>query len=188
MRIYFVSLALLAVTASFGQQKPQNPNPGAPSLGPNAAMGLPGMGGPNALKPGPKPYKEVITDKAITSKGLFTVHKIEDKYFFEIADSIMGREIYAITRFTKVPGGGGVYGGGEVNKQTLKFEKGPNNNVFVRVVTLISMADSTNNISKAVANSYLDPIGAAFDIKAYGKDSASYVIEVGDFLKETIKS
>jgi hypothetical protein len=144
---------------------------------------MPGMGGPNAPKPGPKPYKDVITDKAITSKGLFTVHKVEEKYFFEIADTIMGREIYAITRFAKVPGGAGVYGGGEVNKQTLKFEKGPNNNVFIRVVTLISMADSTNNISKAVSNSYLDPIGAAFDIKAYGKDSASIVIEVTDFFK-----
>ena len=185
MRIYFVSLALLAATASFGQQRPQNPNPtpGAPTTSPSGVPGMPGMGGPNAPKPGPKPYKEVITDKAITSKGLFTVHKVEDKYFFEIADSIMGREIYAITRFAKVPGGAGVYGGGEVNKQTLKFEKGPNNNVFIRVVTLISMADSTNNISKAVSNSYLDPIGAAFDVKAYGKDSASIVIEVTDFFK-----
>ena len=55
--------------------------------------------------------------------------------------------------------------------------------MFVRVVTLISMADSTNNISKAVSNSYLDPIGAAFDIKAFGKDSTSTVIEVTDFFK-----
>lgn len=185
MRIYFVSLVLLAAIASFGQQRPQNPTPtpGSPTISPNGAPGLPGMGGLNAQKSGPKPYKEVITDKAITSKGLFTVHKVDDKYFFEIADSIMGREIYAITRFAKVPGGAGVYGGGEVNKQTLKFEKGPNNNVFIRVVTLISMADSTNNISKAVSNSYLDPIGAAFDVKAFGKDSASIVIEVTDFFK-----
>ncbi|MEI8074912.1 MAG: zinc-dependent metalloprotease [Bacteroidota bacterium] len=186
MRIYFVSLALLVATASFAQQRPQNPNPtpGSPS-GENvrANGGMPGMGGPNAPKPSPKPYKEVITDKAVSSKGLFTVHKVDDKYYFEIADSIMGREIYAITRFAKVPGGASVYGGGEVNKQTLKFEKGPSNNVFLRVVTLISMADSSNNISKAVSNSYLDPIGAAFDVKAYGKDSTSTVIEVTDFFK-----
>lgn len=188
MRIYFISLAFLAASASFGQQRPQSPSPtpGAPageSTTTRPTNGMPGMGGPVVPKPGPKPYKDVITDKAITSKGLFTVHKVDDKFYFEIADSIMGREIYAITRFSKVPGGAGVYGGGEVNKQTLKFEKGPSNNVFLRVVTLISMADSTNNISKAVSNSYLDPIGAAFDVKAYGKDSASTVIEVTDFFK-----
>jgi hypothetical protein len=51
------------------------------------------------------------------------------------------------------------------------------------VVTLISVADSTNNISKAVSNSYLDPIGAAFDVKAFGPDSTSTVIEVTDFFK-----
>ncbi len=182
MRIYFISLALLSASLSFAQQKPQKSDP---SSGNSATEATPktGTGLPITPKTGPKPYKEVITEKAITSIGLFTVHKVDEKFYFEIADSIMGREIYAITRFSKSPGGGGLYGGNEVNKQTLKFEKGPNNNVFVRVVTLISMADSTNNISKAVSNSYLDPIGAAFDIKAFGKDSTSTVIEVTDFFK-----
>jgi hypothetical protein len=182
MRIYFISLAILVTSLSFGQQKPSKSDTTGktPSSG---IAGIDGIGGSKTPKTGPKPYKEVITEKAITNIGLFTVHKVEEKYYFEIADSIMGREIYAITRFSKAPGGGGIYGGNEVNKQTLKFEKGPNNNVFIRVVTLISMADSTNNISKAVSNSYLDPIGAAFDIKAFGKDSASTVIEVTDFFK-----
>ena len=35
---------------------------------------------------GPKPYKEVITSKAISDGGLFWVHKVEDKYYFEIPD------------------------------------------------------------------------------------------------------
>jgi len=42
---------------------------------------------PTRSTTGPKPYKEVITDKAKTDEGLFKVHKIEDKYFFEIPDS-----------------------------------------------------------------------------------------------------
>ena len=47
---------------------------------------------PNS-KPGPKPYKDVITDKAITRKGLFTVHKLDDKWFLEIPDSLLGRDV-----------------------------------------------------------------------------------------------
>ncbi|MDP1762698.1 MAG: zinc-dependent metalloprotease [Sediminibacterium sp.] len=170
-------VALFAGTMAIAQQKDSLP----------IAGGRPGTGGglglTGAAKPGPKPYKEVITNKAITQKGLFTVHKVEDKYYFEIADSTLGREILAVTRFSKVAGGGGAYGGEEVNEQSLRFEKGPSNNLFIRVIALISTADSTNAISKAVKNSYLDPIAAAFAIAAYGKDSASYVIEVTDFFK-----
>ncbi|MBY0347546.1 MAG: zinc-dependent metalloprotease [Hydrotalea flava] len=138
-----------------------------------------------AAKPatGPKPYKEVITNKAVTQKGLFTVHKVEDKYYFEIPDSILGREILAVTRYSKTPGGGRNYGGELVNQQTIEFAKGPENKVFLKVITLINYADSTNEISKAVANSNLNPIAAAFPIAAYGKDSASSVIDVTDFFK-----
>ena len=130
-----------------------------------------------------KSFKDVITDKAITKPGLFTVHKVENKWYFELADSIMNREIMAITRFSKVAGGGGLYGGELANQQTIQWEKGPNNNVFLRVVTIISVADSTNDIYKAVRNSNLNPITAAFDIAAIGKDSNSVVIDVTDFFK-----
>jgi hypothetical protein len=89
----------------------------------------------------------------------------------------------AITRFAKVAGGARRYGGEEVNEQSLQFEKGPGQKIFLRVVSLISKADSTQTIAKAVKNSYLDPIIASFDIKATGKDSASSIIDVTDFFK-----
>jgi hypothetical protein len=110
-----------------------------------------------APRAGVRPYKEVITDKAITKKGLFTVHKVDDKWYFEIPDSVMNREIMAVTRYTRIAGGGGVYGGELANQQTIVFEKGPSNNVFLRVVTQISVADSTNEIYQAVRNSNLVP-------------------------------
>jgi uncharacterized protein YdeI (BOF family) len=109
---------------------------------------LPVTGG--APRAGVRPYKEVITDKAITKKGLFTVHKVDDKWYFEIPDSVMNREIMAVTRYTRIAGGGGVYGGELANQQTIVWEKGPSNNVFLRVVTQISVADSTNEIYQAV--------------------------------------
>jgi len=134
-------------------------------------------------KAGPKAFSEVITKKAVSQKGVFSVHFLDDKYYFEIPDSLLGRELLAVTRFSKVAGGARKYGGEEVNEQSLLFEKGPNQRIFMRVVTLISKADSTQTIAKAVKNSYLDPIVASFDIKAFGKDSSSSVIEVTDFFK-----
>jgi len=179
MKRFFVAAALVASTAALAQTRPTTPT--TPPT-PGAGTGMPGMGAA-APKPGPKPFKEIITDKAVTKKGLFTVHKVEDKYYFEIPDSLLGQEIMAITRFSKVPGGAGIYGGEMANQQTLKFEKGPSNNIFIRTVTLISVADSTQEIYKAVNNSYLNAIATAFDIKALGKDSTSSVIEVTDFFK-----
>jgi hypothetical protein len=134
-------------------------------------------------KAGPKAFGEVITKKAVSQKGVFSVHFLEDKYYFEIPDSLLGRELLAVTRFSKVAGGARKYGGEEVNEQSLLFEKGPNQRIFMRVVTLISKADSTQTIAKAVKNSYLDPIAASFDIKAFGKDSSSSVIDVTEFFK-----
>lgn len=137
----------------------------------------------SSARKGPKAYDKVITDKAITKKGLFTVHKVDDKWYFEIPDSLMKREMIVTTRYSKTAGGGGVYAGEMVNNQTILWEKGPNNNVFLRVVTVISMADSTNEIFKAVTNSNLNPIAGAFKIEAVGKDSSSVVIDVSDFFK-----
>jgi hypothetical protein len=134
-------------------------------------------------KTGPKSFKEFITKKAVSQKGVFTVHFQDDKFYFDIQDSLLGRELIAVTRYAKVAGGARKYGGEQVNEQTIQFEKGPNNRIFMRVVSLISKADSTQTIAKAVKNSYLDPIVAAFDIKAYGKDSTSSIIDVTDFFK-----
>lgn len=134
-------------------------------------------------KTGPKSFKEFITKKAMTQKGVFTVHLQDDKFYFDIQDSLLGRELIAVTRYAKVAGGARKYGGEQVNEQTIQFEKGPNNRIFMRVLSLISRADSTQTIAKAVKNSYLDPIVAAFDVKAYGKDSTSSIIDVTDFFK-----
>lgn len=131
-------------------------------------------------KPNPiKPYKEVIPDSAVSATGLFTVHKVDNKWFFEIADSLFNRDILVVTRYDKVPGGAGVYAGEIVNQQMVRFVKGPDNNIFLQLKMTIAMADSTNAIYKAVLNSNADPYLASFPIKAYGKDH-SVVVEVDD--------
>ena len=174
-------LSAIAVTIMFpalAQHKPAPAGPGSDTAKLKALATL----GVNIPKSGPKAYKEVITDKAVSHPGLFTVHKVEDKWYFEIPDSVLQHEFMAITRFSRTAGGG-VYGGELANQETMQWEKGPSNTLFLRVVTLISAADSTNTIYKAVTNSNMNPIAAAFDIKAFGKDSASSVIDVTDFFK-----
>ena len=156
---------------------------GAPAPATSKADSAAAAATATASKKGPKPYDKVITDKAVTHKGLFTVHKVEDKWYFEIPDSLLNREMMVTTRYTKTAGGGGVYAGEMENQQTILWEKGPNKNVLLRVVTVISQADSTNEIYKAVTNSNLNPIAESFKIEAYSKDSSSVVIDVSDYFK-----
>lgn len=177
-----VSLTITQQFSAVAQQRRER-NPPTPPVAAATPTAKPPAAPAAPAKPGPKPYKDVITAKAKTTKGLFIVHKIDDKYFFELPENLFGKEIMAITRFSKVAGGGGVYGGELANQQVVKFEKGPDNKVFMRVVTLISVADSAQPIYKAVSNSNLDPIAASFDIKSLGKDSSGAVIEVSDFFK-----
>jgi hypothetical protein len=133
-------------------------------------------------KGGPQSYRSLITSKAKTQKGLFTVHKISEDYYFEIPDTILTREFIAITRIAKTPAGAG-YGGEEENRQVLRWEKGPNNKIFLRAVLYISASsDTLKPIQQAVRNSNVEPIVASFDIKAVRKDT-SVVILVNDFFK-----
>ena len=184
MKKFLIATFLLAGITSIAQQKDSIPTtPARPANGMPNMNAFPGLG---ARLSSPKPFKEVITDKAVTKKGLFIVHKVEDKYYFEIKDSLLGREILAVTRFVKVPAGAG-YGGEIANQETLAFEKGIGNTLFLRVITLINTADSTNDIYKAVTNSNVNTILQAFPIAAFSKDSSGYVIDVTDFFKGDIQ-
>jgi hypothetical protein len=136
---------------------------------------------------GPKPYKEIITDKAITRKGLFSVHKIDDKWFFELADSLLGRDILVVNRISKAPintrSGFFGYAGDEINENVIRLEKGPNNKLFLRTISYSVYAkDSSKPMYKSVQNSNIQPIAAAFDIKAFSAENKGIVIELTDFI------
>ncbi|OGS62891.1 MAG: zinc-dependent metalloprotease [Flavobacteria bacterium GWF1_32_7] len=127
---------------------------------------------PDAKKE-PKPYKKVIDSTAVTQYGLIDVHKVGEKYLFEISDSLIGKEIMTITRYSKTPAGGGIFGGEEINRQVVRFEKGQNNTILLRSITYVIMTpDEDKPITKSVKNSSADPIIGIYDILAYKKDKS----------------
>jgi len=178
MRKIVLALLLFAVVQQVSAQK-KGAQPAAPAADTAVKKTPPKPAGDNK---GPKPYSEVITDKAITHPGFFTVHKVDDKYYFEIPDSLIGREWMAEVRVAKTANGIG-YGGEEQNNQTLRWERGADNKVYLRVTSWFNVATDESPISKAVRSSNTEPIAAAFDIKAFSKDSTGVVIDVTDFMK-----
>jgi hypothetical protein len=134
-------------------------------------------------KKGPKPYNKVIDTTAVTQKGLIDIHKMDSKYLFEIQATLLDTEIMTITRFSKTPAGGGIFGGEEVNRQVIQFEKGLNNTLLLRSISYVIMSpDGDKPLAQAVKNSSTNPIIGNYDILAIKKGDdgkeVSYVIDM----------
>ncbi|MFT4781477.1 MAG: hypothetical protein ACJAZK_002045 [Psychroserpens sp.] len=142
-----------------------------------------------AKKPGkndPKPYNKVITKDAKSDVGLFTVHTLDDKYYYEIPDSLFDREMLMVTRISKTASGLG-FGGGKQNEQVLRWEK-KGKKVIVRVVSYNVVAADSLPVSEAVLNSNFEPVLYTFPIEAFSKDSTSTVIDATPLFEKDVKS
>lgn len=118
-----------------------------------------------------KPYDKVITKDAKSDEGLFAVHKLDGKYYYEIPDSLFGKEMLMVTRIAKTANGLG-FGGGKQNTSVLRWEV-KDKKVLLRVVSHQVYAADSLPVSEAVKNSNFEPVLYAFDIKAYHKDTVS---------------
>jgi hypothetical protein len=132
---------------------------------------------------GLKKYSSLITKDAVSDKGLFYVHKIKDKYYFEINDSLIGREMLMVTRIAKTAAGIG-FGGGKQNTQVLRWQK-KDSKILLRVVSHNVVANDSLPVSEAVVNSNFEPILHSFKTLSYGKNSS--VIDVTKLFTDDVK-
>jgi hypothetical protein len=150
---------------------PMPPAPTPPR--PDPPAGQPGQ--PAAPASTIKPYKEVITDKAQTEKGVFLVHRIDDRIFYEIPTVELGREFLWVSHFDSVAEGAGMGGlqyGENIFRWTRRGEK-----ILLRKVSYGIRAEEGLPIRRAVEASTFEPIVRVFDIRAIGQGDAP-VIEV----------
>lgn len=141
----------------------------------------------SAAKKAPMDYSKVIPATAIGQDGLFNVRQVDQKWFFEVPDSLLGRYLLAVTRYITTPQGFGSFGGEKVNEQTLYFQKGNNNNLFLKGVVYRQETKNTDGpIYQAVMQSQENPIVASFDVKAKNPITGNYVIDVTDFFKKDV--
>ena len=127
------------------------------------------------------PYDQLIKKPGSVREGIFTVRHIEDKWYFEIPDSIIGRYLLAVTRFTGVPQSFGKFSGEAVNQQTIYFEQRDAKNLVLRAYVLSQEADPDSRISKTLKASTVDPIIASFKVIGRNKTTKAQMIEVTPF-------
>ncbi len=139
---------------------------------PERARMAPQQGSNNDIKP----FSEVIKESAEKDEGLFNVYKDGSSFFYEIPDSIVGREMLMVSRISRTADGI-LYGGMRSNNQVLRWEK-RDDKILLRRVSFSNTASDSLPVYEAVRNSNFEPIIASFDIQAFNEDTTGSVIEV----------
>ena len=135
-----------------------------------------------AVRRAPRPYAQVITARAHTERGGITVHRVDDRYFFEVPDSLMSRDFLMVTRIAGVPAGAAGFqsAGSSLNERMIRWERVADR-VILKSISTGAVADDSLPIARSVAaNNYAAIIGS-FSIAAFARDSNAYVIDVTDF-------
>ncbi len=162
-----ILLAILFSLCAFALAFAQEP---APTETPQTPLARPGFTPPSAE---PQPYEKVITKDAKSKKGIFTVHQIKDKYYYEIPKSEFDKEFLWNTRIAKTTIGVG-YGGDELNDHVIRWELN-GNKVLLREIDYDVVADPKAPISQAVRASNNDTILMSFPVAAFGPNGSAVI-------------
>lgn len=161
--------AILAVPGSgYSQEKPKDKKGTAEAPPPRSKAITPPKAGE------PKKYDEVITKEAKTQSGVFAVHEIKEKLYFEIPQDALGRLMLWRAEVAKGPGGNS-WGGRGLGDAVLKWER-RGNKIYLWKVGFAKRGDG-KAVQAAVEAASTDSIIAVFNVEAEGKDRSA-VIEV----------
>ncbi len=158
----YVTIAAAALVVAFATPGRAAAQPAQPAQEPPA--------GERAERPSaaaePKPYDKVITKDAVSDQGVFTVHRLKDKVYYEIPAAALGREFLWVTQIAKTTLGAG-YGGQAAGNSVVRWER-HGNRVFLRKVSYDVVAATGQPIARAVEAANFNPIVMSFNVEAFG--------------------
>lgn len=134
-----------------------------------------------------KPYATIVTKNTKTNTGFITVHKTDNKYYFEIPKAILNRDILTVSRISKASSdmrnGSMGYAGDQIGESVYAFERAPDNKLLLRRRSFRESAkDSTTSMYASVVKNNVSTIVASFPLVSYKPDSSAIVVEVTEFL------
>ena len=126
-----------------------------------------------------KDYEKVITSAAVSQDGVFKVHKVDDKYYFELPFSSLEQEFLIISRISGFVKGLNFGGAGMESRpeQVIRFQR-LDGKVLMRSVSYNSVATEDDPVYRSVRLNNFEPVIQTFDIQCFSKDSTSLVFEV----------
>ena len=135
-------------------------------------------------------YNDFIKD-AVTKDGLFKIHTIKEKIYFEIPNEVLGKDLLIVNKISSVPAqinNAGINKGINYENKLIRFYKDvKNNKVWAKTFDPQISVNKKDNIARSVRDNYVESIIEGFEIKTYGKDSA-VVVQVNNVFNGTSKS
>lgn len=143
-----------------------------PTQDPPAGGGRQGGG---QAAPRPQPYDRVITAEAKTDDGIFKVHRVGDRLYYEIPKAELGKDYLLVTTIKKTTIGVG-YGGQAAGTRVIRWvQRG--DRILILDIDYSVIADDANPIAQAVEDSNNPSILRALNVAAYSA-SGDPVVEV----------
>ncbi len=186
-----LALATLMSACAVQVVAADKPSPPGQTAPPPAAAAAPASAAAAATASAPgstevRPYDKVITAEAATQAGLFKVHTLKNKVYFEIPLAMLGQQLLMVATATGVPTGVD-HVGRALNQEVVRFTL-HGQRVHFQTVTHEYISAPGLPIASAVLGSQRDTILASLAVEAYAKDGAPVVdvtrlftTEVGDF-------
>lgn len=123
-----------------------------------------------------------------TFDGFIKMHKTKDRLYFELPDSLLGRDMLISSTVTEISDNSLSVIGSKPNKPIhIKFTK-IKDNIFLRVVEeRVITPDYDETLGRAVEMSNIPPVMEMFDIRTYNNDSTAYVFDVTKLFVGNVK-
>lgn len=129
---------------------------------------------PQPPKPGElKKYEDVVTKDAKTQTGMFKVHRVGDKVYWEIPPSLLGRVMLWQTEIAQLPADAG-FPGTPAGVRVVRFTR-HENKVFLRDASFSLRAAGDAGSKTGVEENSLEPVAMAFDVQTEGPDKAPVI-------------
>jgi hypothetical protein len=166
-----IALVLMVTGLSFltgdmrGQEKTDIPKADLSQLRRSMTKG---GSGPGELKK----YDDVITKAAKSYPGVFLVHRIDDKVYFEIPKDGLDRLMLWHSEVVKGPAGVS-WGGQSIGSVFLRWER-RGNKIVLWKASFAKRGDG-KALQTAVDSANMDAIVAAFPVECEGKDRSSVI-------------
>ncbi len=150
-----------------------------------AAWAQPGRGGKE--KEDIMAFDSLMKEPAAVDSGLFNFYRIDEKFYFEIPEDLLEREILIVSRLSGTVDGLTFGGAGQKTRpqQVIRWQR-MRNKILLRQVSYQNVASEELPVYKSIQNNNFEPIIMAFDIEALGRDSSSVIIEVTDLFTEDV--
>lgn len=126
-------------------------------------------------------YDKLFKEKHETAEGMFKLHKMKEKLYFEIPLTMLNRDMLLASAITETSDNGNGIVGGKNDPIHIIFTKSGETVQLRRISTDIVSDNPQSGIAKAIERSNIGSIMKNFKIEAYNIDSTAVVIEVTSF-------